>query len=236
MRRVRGGTGERVLPRSAGGAKSWARILDVEMTRGIRTASFQATSRRIAFGCVSLSVACGADEAQRSVLVEQTANGPRTTVVTTRMEPPPLAPPPADPLPGDPLVQFNLEILNQYREHEGVEPLRYSARISAFAIEGSKELALTHVPRADFAQRADGAPGFGVRAGENQSDPDGIPPLAADPLVSGKKQIEETLKLMYDESHGGKHFDNIVNPRFRRVGVGLYPSGGRLDLTNDFSD
>ena len=54
-------------------------------------------------------------------------------------------------------------------------------------------------------------------------------PLAAE-------QIDVLLRLMMDEGPGGGHYENIVNQRFRRVGVGLVYAGGRLYLTNDFSD
>ncbi len=57
-----------------------------------------------------------------------------------------------------------------------------------------------------------------------------------DPVKSGKKQIDVMLKLMMDEGPGGGHHDNMMNPKFRRVGVGLVDVGGRLYMTNDFSD
>jgi hypothetical protein len=44
------------------------------------------------------------------------------------------------------------------------------------------------------------------------------------------------LKMMMDEGPGGGHYDNMMNPRFRRVGIGLFDSGGKLYMTNDFSD
>jgi len=41
---------------------------------------------------------------------------------------------------------------------------------------------------------------------------------------------------MMDEGPGGGHYDNMMNPRFRRIGIGLVYAGGRLYMTNDFSD
>jgi hypothetical protein len=137
---------------------------------------------------------------QRRVIVEQTPNGTRTTTITTRtVEAPPPPARPADPLPPDPLVRFNLDLLNQYRARAGGRPLLYDAKISAFALAGSKQLARDHEPHAHFRAHVDGAPGFGSRSAENQGDPRGVPPLAPDAASSGKKQIAEMLKLMFDE-------------------------------------
>ena len=44
------------------------------------------------------------------------------------------------------------------------------------------------------------------------------------------------LQLMMDEGPGGGHYDNIMNGRLRRIGIGLVYAGGKLYLTNDFSD
>ena len=192
---------------------------------------------------VALLVACAcaseraSGQESRRVVVERTPNGTRTTVITTRtVEAPPPPARPADPLPGDPLVRFNLDRLNEYRARAGVRPLLYDAKISAFAEAGSKQLARDHDPHAHFRANAEGAPGFGSRSAENQGDPNGVPPLAPDRVSSGKKQIELMLKMMFDEGPGGGHHDNMLNPKYRRVGLGIYEPGGTLFLTNDFSD
>lgn len=200
-------------------------------------------AKRLILGAaaVTLLVACGAEGAngreRRRVIVERTPTGTKTTVITTRtVEAPPPPPRPADPLPGDPLVRFNLELLNEYRARAGVRPLLYDATISAFALAGSKELAQDHEPHAHFRAHAEGAPGFGSRSAENQGDPNGVPPLSPERVSSGKKQITLMLKMMFDEGPGGGHHDNMLNPRYRRVGIGVYEPGGTLFLTNDFSD
>ena len=79
-------------------------------------------------------------------------------------------------------------------------------------------------------------PGFGSRSAENQGDPGGVPSMDGDPVKNGKKQIDILLKIMFDEGPGGGHYDNMMNARFRRVGIGLHYAGGKLYLTNDFSD
>jgi hypothetical protein len=170
-------------------------------------------------------------------IVERTPQGTRTRVITTRVvEAPPPPDRPADPYPKNPLVRYNVELLNEYRRRAGVRPLKYDAKISAFALAGSRELAANHRAHAHFARNAKGSPVLGTKSAENQGDPNGVPPLDRDPIESGKKQIALLLKLMFDEGPGGGHHDNMLNPAFRRVGIGLYESGGRLYLTNDFSN
>lgn len=201
------------------------------------------------FFVVLVGCAAHADDAPRSpgsnahsekhTVVEKTANGTRTTVITTTTEtveaPSPPARP-ADPYPADPLVKYNVELLNEYRAKSGRAPLLYDERISAFALAGSKQLAGDHKPHAHFVASAKGAPGFGPRAAENQGDPSGVPPFDRDRVVSGKKQIAIMLKMMFDEGPGGGHYDNMVNAKYRRIGIGIHEIAGTLYLTNDFSD
>lgn len=177
---------------------------------------------------------------EEKVIIERLPDGriKKTTIRTTKrvVEAPPPPPRPADPYPADPRVRHNVEQINKYRAQKGLAPLLYDAKISAFARRGSERLARDHVPHAHFAENVQGAPGFGSRSAENQGDPHGVPAMDPDPVKSGKKQIDVMLKLMMDEGPGGGHHDNMMNPKFRRVGVGLVDVGGRLYMTNDFSD
>jgi uncharacterized protein YkwD len=184
----------------------------------------------------------GADDGQAETrtIVERMPDGSvkKTTITTTKktVPAPPPPPRPADPWPGDPRVRYNVERINAYRSQHGLGALLYDAKISAFARAGSERLAKDHTPHANFAEHGQGAPGFGSVSAENQGDPDGVPSLDADEAKSHKKQIDVMLKLMVDEGPGGGHYENMMNPRFRRVGVGLVETGGRLYMTNDFSD
>jgi uncharacterized protein YkwD len=177
---------------------------------------------------------------EERVVVEKQPDGSikKTTIRTTRRVVPAAAPParPADPYPGDPLVKYNVDRVNEFRAQKGLGPLLYDAKISAFARRGSEQLARDHTPHAHFAANAQGAPVFGSKAAENQGDPGGVPSLDADATRNGHKQIDIMLRLMMDEGPGGGHYDNMMNPRFRRVGVGLVYAGGKLYMTNDFSD
>ena len=193
-------------------------------------------SRTVAQESSGPSCANGSD-VQTIKHVEKTRHGTRTVIetkCTVEAAPPPARP--ADPFPDDPAVKYNVELLNQYRSRAGVAPLVYDAKISKFALAGSKELARDHEPHAHFKSSSDGAPGFGTHTAENQGDPNGAPAMDTDAGASAKKQIALLLKLMMDEGPGGGHHDNILNPKYRRVGVGLFDSGGKLYLTNDFSD
>jgi len=179
---------------------------------------------------------------EEKVVTERMPDGSikKTTIRTTKrkVEAPPPPPRPEDPYPGDPLVKYNVEKINEYRRTKGLGPVLYDTKISAFAKEGSAQLARDHTPHAHFAANAKDAPppGFGSRSAENQGDPSGVPSLDADAVKNGKKQIDVMLKLMMDEGPGGGHYENMMNTRFRRVGIGLVYVGGKLYLTNDFSD
>jgi uncharacterized protein YkwD len=176
---------------------------------------------------------------EKRTIVEKTPHGTRTVTITTtteRVEAP--APParPADPYPSDPRVRYNVELLASYRKKAGLPPLLYDAKISAFALDGSRRLSRDHSPHAHFRESGNGNPAFGSRSAENQGDPGGVPALDPNPDASSKKQISLMLKMMFDEGPGGGHHDNMMNPKYRRVGIGLHDSGGKLYLTNDFSD
>jgi uncharacterized protein YkwD len=177
---------------------------------------------------------------EERVVIQKMPDGSikKTTIRTTKrvVEAPPPPPRPADPWPSDPLVKYNVDRINAYRAKAGLPALLYDAKISRFARAGSSRLASDHAPHANFREHAQGAPGFGSRSAENQGDPNGVPPMAPEPSTNGRKQIDVMMKLMMDEGPGGGHHDNMMNPRFRRVGVGLVYAGGKLYLTNDFSD
>lgn len=184
--------------------------------------------------------AAGDGEVEERVVVEKQPDGSikKTTIRTTKRVVPAPAPPPrpADAFPADPLVRYNVERVNAYRAQKGLAALLYDAKVSAFARRGSEQLAHDHAPHAHFAANAKGAPGFGSRAAENQGDPGGVPSLDPDASKNGRKQVDIMLKMMMDEGPGGGHYDNMMNAHFRRIGIGLVYVGGRLYMTNDFSD
>jgi len=84
--------------------------------------------------------------------------------------------------------------------------------------------------------------GFKTMAGENQGDPNGWPQLVTgDETKNENAQIDAIQKMMFAEGPGSGeahgHYENMMNPKFHRIGVGLVrATGGKLYLTNDFSD
>ena len=176
-------------------------------------------------------------QATQEVVYERLPDGSvRKTTITRRSVPAPAAAArPADPWPADPLVRYNVERVNAYRAQGGLAPLLHDARISAFAIAGSQRLSRDHVAHANFAENAQ-TQHFGSRSAENQGDPSGVPAMDADPWRNATKQVDLMLKLMMDEGPGGGHYDNIMNPKMRRIGVGNIHAGNRFYMTNDFSD
>ena len=180
---------------------------------------------------------------EEKVVYEKMPDGStkKTTIRTTKrkVEAPPPPPRPEDPYPGDPLVKYNVEQINKYRSTKGLGPVLYDTKISSFATRGSQQLSRDHTPHAHFAANATGPtppPGFGSRSAENQGDPGGVPSMDADTVKNGKKQIDIMLKMMMDEGPGGGHYDNMMNPDLRRIGIGLVYVGGKLYLTNDLSN
>jgi uncharacterized protein YkwD len=134
---------------------------------------------------------------------------------------------------GDPHVAHCLAAINRYRAAAGVEPLTLSDALGAFALEGSRRLAAERAPHRHFNDAsADGSiwrAGFCWHAAENQA-PDWISTDATEDAI-----LDQILKAMMDEGPGGAHHDNLLDPRFARVGVGLYRAAGKLWLTTDFS-
>jgi hypothetical protein len=138
--------------------------------------------------------------------------------------------------------RHNLAVVNKYRARKGLVPLKLSASLSTFAHAGSVELSHDHKPHQHFISAGASIfnKGFKGSAGENQGDPHGWPVLVQnDPAANRLAQIDDIQKVMFaegpgaGESHG--HYMNIMNPKFRRIGIGFVDVGGKLYLTNDFS-
>jgi uncharacterized protein YkwD len=133
----------------------------------------------------------------------------------------------------DPFVQHNLDALNSYRAANGASALVLDSDLDNFAGTGSQQLAAGGAAHGHFMQAISDktiwTSGFCGGAGENQ---------APNWPVNGDENatIDGILKAMMDEGPGGGHHDNIVNPAYVSVGVGLLVQSGGLYLTNDFSN
>jgi uncharacterized protein YkwD len=130
----------------------------------------------------------------------------------------------------DPAVQHNLDALNAYRKEAGSPPLELSDQLNQFATVGSEQLADGGKPHAHFGNSDVWKNGFCSGAGENQAP--------GWPVDGGDKNatIDGILKAMMDEGPGGGHHDNILNPHFALVGIGLVMRDDGLYFTNDFSN
>ncbi|AKU98311.1 hypothetical protein AKJ09_04975 [Labilithrix luteola] len=136
----------------------------------------------------------------------------------------------------DRLAQHNLDRINAYRRAAGAPPLVLDARLSGFALDGTRELVRTrtfhghigHASRADLTRA-----GFGDAWAENQGGETRALPT---PIANEERQIDDILDGMMREGPGGGHHDNVLAPKMKRLGVGIVVhDDGALDLTNDFS-
>lgn len=127
-------------------------------------------------------------------------------------------------------IQHNLNQLNAYRAKSGAQALQLDPKLNQFAQQGSLELKQNHKPHGHFQRTDVFESGFSGGAAENQGDPNGWP------IRGGlNATIDAILQAMINEGPGGGHHDNMLNTKFRRVGIGLVVDGDKLYLTNDFS-
>ena len=142
------------------------------------------------------------------------------------------------------LRNHNVDVINMYRAKGGIAPLAIDDTLSSFANSGSVELSSDHIPHKHFQTAASNGTiwqsGFRTAAGENPGDPNGWPVLSSDPVANDQAQIDAIQAMMYAEGPGAGeahgHYTNIMNPKYHRVGIGLWSVDGKLYLTNDFSD
>ena len=149
-------------------------------------------------------------------------------------------------LPPDEFKVHNLDVFNMNRAMLNKKPLVLDAKLSAFALAGSTELSMDHMPHQHFITALNNNTlehaGFGSDEGENQGDPTGWTVLAPfDPTKNELAQIDAIQLVMFNEGPAGDagehdHYLNIIKTDYTRLGVGLLEVGGRLYLTNDFSN
>ncbi len=148
---------------------------------------------------------------------------------------------------GDGFDQFqhrNLDDINMYRATLNIPALLLDQQLCTFALAGSKQLSQDHSPHAHFIAAGNNGTlwtsGFKSMAGENQGDPNGWTVLNQNPVTNELMQIDAIQKAMFNEgpgtgqAHG--HYMNMMNAKFKRVGIGLLEVNNKLYLTNDFSD
>ena len=130
---------------------------------------------------------------------------------------------------GDPLAearQYTLARVNRFRAQAGRAPLRLDDSINAFSQAASQELSRDHTPHRYF-QTNWSACACRINA-ENQGDWNGVPPAPV------HNQIDQMLDLMISEGPGGGHYENMLSPKWTRMGAGIVNPGGMMYFTNDF--
>jgi len=147
------------------------------------------------------------------------------------------APPPDTPVANaDRFAQHNLDRINLYRKQAGLVPLVLDGKLSAFALEGSKELKSGkpwHGHIAGASKEEMDRAGFRGYWAENQG---GESRALPDPVANEELQIDHVIDGMMKEGPGGGHHDNILGAGARRLGVGIIEDAdGGITLTNDFS-
>jgi uncharacterized protein YkwD len=137
----------------------------------------------------------------------------------------PAPPPPAPGALAD-ARRYTLYRLNQIRARHGAGALVLDEGLNHFAQAGSVSLARDHRPHGHFKDAADTV--HCRTMGENQGDPGGWAPGPP------RAQIDQMLDMMMQEGPGGGHYDNILDRRWARVGIGVVNPGGAMYFTNDF--
>lgn len=136
-------------------------------------------------------------------------------------------PEPASPEMGDDEARdYVLGYVNGVRKLNDSGPLARSDDLDAFAQAGSEELAQDHRQNRHMAEHARE---LTAASGEIQGAPDGSP---AGPL---QDQLAAILLRFTGEGPGGADHDAMLRPEWRKLGVGIARSGGRMYLTVDFS-
>jgi uncharacterized protein YkwD len=139
----------------------------------------------------------------------------------------PTAPPaPEAELNDDDARDYVLGYVNGVRKLNGLGPLVRDEPLDAFAQAGSEELAQDHKQNQHMLAHA---PELHAVSAEAQGSPDGA---AAGAL---QDQIAGSLLRWMGEGAGGMHHDMLLRPEWRKIGVGIAKSGGRMYFTVDFS-
>lgn len=143
----------------------------------------------------------------------------------------------------DAFQHHNLDVVNAYRATKGIAPLTLDQKLCTFALAGAVELSQDHTPHQHFITAGNNGSlwtsGFTNGAAENQGDPNGWFVMSQDPTQNEMLQIDDINKAMFNEGPGAGeahgHYTNMMNAAYKRLGVGLLEVGGKLYLTNDFS-
>ncbi len=130
-------------------------------------------------------------------------------------------------------AQHNLATLNMYRAQNGIAALTLDDQLMTFSADAVAAYEASGTAHAYFGAQGSKlwSEGFCSGAGENQA-PNW-------PINNGDEDatIDAILADMFGEGPTGGHYQNIMNDKFTRVGVGLIvTSKAGLWFSNDFSN
>jgi len=115
---------------------------------------------------------------------------------------------------------------NRYRAMNGKPALAYSRELEVYATEGA-QVDFASSPHDHFSTTSGG----GIAFAENECPQQGN--WRVPPGVDVTDVVRECIKAFYDEGPGGGHFENMMGP-YATIGCGLYESGGRITIVQDF--
>jgi uncharacterized protein YkwD len=121
---------------------------------------------------------------------------------------------------------YVLAYINGVRRLNGVPPLVRDLAVDAFAQAGSEELSRDHQPNQHMFEHNGEMNGSHA---EVQGPPEGS---LAGPL---QDRIGEILLRWMGEEPEGSHRAILMRPEWRKIGVGIVTSDGRVYFTSDFS-
>jgi len=121
---------------------------------------------------------------------------------------------------------YVLGYVNGVRKLNGIGPVEREEALDAFAQAGSDELAQDHKQNQHLAAHAQE---LHASSAEVQGSPDGASAGALQDQIAG------SLLRWMGEGPGGMHHDALLRPDWRKVGVGIVRSDGRMYFTVDFS-
>jgi uncharacterized protein YkwD len=121
---------------------------------------------------------------------------------------------------------YTQKFINGIRAMNGRRRLGLDAQLTEFAQQGSIELSRNHLPHHHFETESWRSSSGALS--EVQGSHHGWAPGPAD------TQVAEIVRGMMEEGPGGGHHDAILDPQWRRMGVGIVNPGGLLYFTVDF--
>lgn len=117
---------------------------------------------------------------------------------------------------------------NRYRAGKGKPALTRSPELEAYADEGAR-VDFGSSPHNHFTSTGGG----GIALAENECPQQGnwTLPVGGDVAMV----VGECVAAFYSEGPGGGHYENLMGP-YAKLGCGIYESGGKITIVQDFGN